>query len=162
VTADYPDAEHSLRCAFANDYVPLCIRLREGMELHPSEREFLAGYLEGRRQPKGRGASPRRLLRSELHFRLFWYLTEIEKDQPDHAYDRLAEIHKISRRTAISAVKETTNTGAAERIARAEQGLWGKLGEFEAGSKKKAFWEKFLMDRRANILSGKAARLEPV
>lgn len=154
--------EYSIRCALANDYVPLCFRLREGMELHPVEREFIAAYLEGRRQPRGRGASPRKVLRYKRHYRLFWYLTEIEGDQADHAYDRLAEIHRISRRTAIAAVREMIRTGEAGEVERKEHALREAMKKYDEEPGKQKLAREFLDHRRRRVMEGTLEGPDPV
>ncbi len=115
--------DYVLRCAQAKDFAPLVWRLRNGIELTAAERNFLADYLEGKRGGRGRGSSPSKAWRARFHFRLFFWLTEYEGRQPDHAYDEVAQIHNISRNTAIEYVKLAEATGHAEQVRSQEQAL---------------------------------------
>lgn len=112
-----------LKCALAKDYGPLVWRLRNGEKLSEAERNFLADYLEGKREGRGRGASPRAAWTARYHFRLFYWLTEFEGWQSDHAYDEVARLHGISRRKAITSVKESEENGHAEAVRESERVL---------------------------------------
>lgn len=147
--------EYVLQCALAKDYGPICYRLRAGYDLTGDEREFLASFLEGKRGGKGKGSTPRKAWEARRHYRLFYWLTQVEGDQPDHAYDRLSEIHGISRRTAISAVKEARETGHAAQIESQERALKGMLeGEFEDDVSIKAKLVQIYQERREAVLRG--------
>jgi hypothetical protein len=144
-----------LKCALAKDYAPLCFQLRAGAPLSPEEREFLASFLEGKRQSRGKGATPRKAWAARRHYRLFYWLTESEGDQPDHAYDRIATIHGISRRTAIDAVKEAIRTGHAQAIASEEKSLSTMIrGEFVDDPPTLALLKSMHEQRRAEVLNG--------
>lgn len=145
--------DYVLHCALAKDYAPLIFQLRTEMPLTPELREFLASYLEGKRQGKGKGASPRRHWETRRHYRLFYWLTEMEGDQPDHAYDRLAEIHGISRRSAIYAVKLAEKSGHAEAVRLEEKSVASML-HIEALPEEHAVIEGVYLTRKAEILQG--------
>lgn len=145
--------DYVLECALAKDYAPLIYQLRAGNNLTPELREFLAGHLEGKRQGKGKGASPRRNWEARRHYRLFYWLTQVEGDQRDHAYDRLAATHGISRRSAIDFVKLAEKTGHAEAVIAQERAVTEVL-RIEANPEQYAVIEQFYMTRKAQILLG--------
>lgn len=145
--------DYVVRCARAKDYAPLVHRLRNGDQLSQAERDFLADHLEGKREGRGRGASPRRVWEARRHFRLFFWLTEFEGRQPDHAYDELACIHGVSRRAAIDAIKLAKRSGHAADVAEEERHLLRIAEEFENPAVR-AIEQLNRTDRRREVLAG--------
>ena len=146
-------SEYVVKCAEAKDYAPLVYRLRNGTELSQSEREFLADHLKGKRGGRGRGASPRLAWKARRHYRLFYWLTEFEGAQPEHAYDQLAKIHGISRRKAIEHVKLATKSGHAEKVVSDEQNLLMLASEDPESEMQKIYLE-LRKNRRRAVLDG--------
>jgi hypothetical protein len=145
--------DYVLQCALAKDYAPLIFQLRSTMELTPELREFLASHLEGKRQGKGRGASPRRSWEARSHFRLFFWLTVVLGNQRDHAYDQLAEAHGISRRSAIDFIKLAEENGLAELVVQEEKSTASML-EIETSPENYAVIEGYFRKRKEEILAG--------
>lgn len=148
-------ATYVLQCAMAKDYAPLCYQLRSGNPISADEREFIASFLEGKRQGTGRGASPRKAWQARRHYRLFYWLTRIEGDQPDHAYDTIAASHGISRRTAIGAVKMAIETGHAALVEQDETHLRYLIDvEFADAPAVREALEALYRARRLAVLAG--------
>jgi len=145
--------DYVLRCALAKDYAPLIFQLRNGGDISPELRAFLADHLEGKRLGKGRGASPRRNWEARRHYRLFYWLTEMEGNQRDHAYDMVSDIHGISRRSAIDFVKLAEETGHSEGVRRQEKANASVL-EMEATEWEIEIIRGVYFKRKAEILQG--------
>lgn len=149
----YRGMDYVLQCALAKDYAPLIYQLRSEMPLTPELREFLACHLEGKRQGKGRGASPRRNWEARRHYRLFYWLTVVLGNQRDHAYDQLADTHGISRRAAIGFIKLAEENGLAELVVEEEKANASIL-EIEAPPEQYAVIEGYFLNRKDEILAG--------
>lgn len=145
--------DYVLQCALAKDYAPLIFQLRSGADITLELRAFLADHLEGKRQGKGRGTSPRRNWEARRHYRLFYWLTEMMGNQRDHAYDIVADIHGISRRSAINFVKLAEKSGHAEEVRRQEKSA-AKMLEIEATESEMKVIKGVYFKRKAEILQG--------